>query len=155
MRATRSFQATWGSFTVFSSSPMVTPWSVISTDGHSVQFGHSFTLIGSIALPRLYIKTLGPPLTGRSRIVVLSDGVDGRTRLGGHDRIEAVTHRQTSTAAIAPASCARMNSKTLFGPIPANVFVSDRASVTAGFANDVDEVNQGQRALRRDAVRLA
>ncbi|HWW88741.1 MAG TPA: hypothetical protein VNZ26_34340 [Vicinamibacterales bacterium] len=29
--------------------------------------------------------------------------------------------------------------------MPANVFVTARAKVTAGFANDVDEVNQNQR----------
>ena len=41
-----------------------------------------------------------------------------------------------------PASCANMNAGTPAGAIPAYVFESDRASVTAGFANDVDAVNQ-------------
>ena len=35
-----------------------------------------------------------------------------------------------------------MNAGASAGRMPANVFVSDRASVTAGFANDVDAVNQ-------------
>jgi len=35
-----------------------------------------------------------------------------------------------------------MNQGTSSGRIPANVSLSDLAIVTAGFANDVDEVNQ-------------
>jgi hypothetical protein len=35
-----------------------------------------------------------------------------------------------------------MNAGTSNGLIPANVSVADRASVTAGFANDVEAVNQ-------------
>jgi hypothetical protein len=35
-----------------------------------------------------------------------------------------------------------MNGGTSTGRIPANVFEMDRASVTAGFAKDVDAVNQ-------------
>jgi hypothetical protein len=35
-----------------------------------------------------------------------------------------------------------MKAGTLDGSMPANVFVSDRASVTAGLANEVEEVNQ-------------
>ena len=35
-----------------------------------------------------------------------------------------------------------MNSATLSGPIPANVLLRARASVTAGLAKEVDEVNQ-------------
>jgi hypothetical protein len=35
-----------------------------------------------------------------------------------------------------------MNAATSEGRIPANVSVADRASVTAGFAKEVDAVNQ-------------
>ena len=35
-----------------------------------------------------------------------------------------------------------MNPGTSIGRMPANVFVSERAKVTAGFANEVDAVNQ-------------
>jgi hypothetical protein len=35
-----------------------------------------------------------------------------------------------------------MNGRTWFGEIPANVLVNDLANVTAGFANEVDAVNQ-------------
>ena len=35
-----------------------------------------------------------------------------------------------------------MNPPTSAGRIPANVFVIERAMVTAGFANDVEAVNQ-------------
>ena len=52
------------------------------------------------------------------------------------------SQRNSNVAAIAPASCAATNVGTSTGRIPANVSESDRAIVTAGFANDVDEVNQ-------------
>src|SRR5262249_9768530 len=49
IRATRSFHSAWVSFTVFLSSPMVTPWSVISRVGQPVQAGQRITLIASIS----------------------------------------------------------------------------------------------------------
>ena len=54
----------------------------------------------------------------------------------------ARANETANVAAKAPASCATMKSGTSAGAIPANV--SDKASgeVTAGFANDVDAVNQ-------------
>ena len=52
------------------------------------------------------------------------------------------SHRKSAVAAAAPASCAAMNPGASAGRIPANVSLAARASVTAGFANDVDEVNQ-------------
>jgi hypothetical protein len=42
----------------------------------------------------------------------------------------------------APATWERTNPGTLAMPIPANVSVKPRARVTAGLANDVEEVNQ-------------
>ena len=45
-------------------------------------------------------------------------------------------------AAPAPASWATMKPGTSAGRIPANVSVAARASVTAGLANDVEDVNQ-------------
>ena len=45
-------------------------------------------------------------------------------------------------AAAAPNSCAAMNPGASCGRIPEKVSVSDRATVTAGFANDVEPVNQ-------------
>ena len=53
-----------------------------------------------------------------------------------------INQRNRTVAAAAPASCATMNPGTSAGRIPANVSVAERASVTAGFANDVDDVNQ-------------
>jgi hypothetical protein len=41
-----------------------------------------------------------------------------------------------------PQSCAAMNATTPEGAIPAKVSDKDRAIVTAGFAKDVDAVNQ-------------
>src|SRR6516165_10645276 len=45
---TSSFHSACESRTVFLSSPIVTPWSVISTAGQAVQAGHSVNFIGSI-----------------------------------------------------------------------------------------------------------
>jgi hypothetical protein len=45
-------------------------------------------------------------------------------------------------AAKAPAICATMNNGTSDGRIPAKVSDNERAIVTAGFANEVDAVNQ-------------
>jgi hypothetical protein len=39
-------------------------------------------------------------------------------------------------------SCAIINAGTWFIAIPAKVVVNPRANVTAGFANEVDAVNQ-------------
>ena len=53
-----------------------------------------------------------------------------------------ISQLNKNVAAIAPASCANTNNGTSTGRIPANVSENERAMVTAGFANDVDEVNQ-------------
>jgi hypothetical protein len=42
----------------------------------------------------------------------------------------------------APESCAAMNPETWAGAMPANVLLRARAIVIAGFANDVEAVNQ-------------
>src|SRR5215471_2689363 len=52
------------------------------------------------------------------------------------------SQRKSNVAANAPASCATMKPGASTGRIPANVSLAARARVTAGFANDVDEVNQ-------------
>jgi hypothetical protein len=56
--------------------------------------------------------------------------------------IEGTNHLKSSVAANAPASWAATNPPTSAGLIPAKVFVMDRATVTAGFANEVEAVNQ-------------
>src|SRR6185436_2338253 len=53
-----------------------------------------------------------------------------------------INQQATSVATPAPANSAKMNAGTSEGRIPANVSLSDRARVTAGFAKDVEEVNQ-------------
>src|SRR5258707_10268455 len=55
--------------------------------------------------------------------------------------------RKRNVAATPPAICAPTNGKTSAGRIPANVSLSDLAIVTAGFANDVDAVNQYAAAM--------
>src|SRR5262245_33222632 len=51
-------------------------------------------------------------------------------------------HRITATANTPAITCATMNPGTSTGRIPANESLTARASVTAGFANEVDAVNQ-------------
>ena len=52
------------------------------------------------------------------------------------------SHENTAAPAPAPIACASRNAPTSSGRIPANVSLNARAIVTAGFANDVDAVNQ-------------
>jgi hypothetical protein len=47
-----------------------------------------------------------------------------------------------TVATAAPTACAATNIGTSASRIPENVSVKARANVTAGFANEVDEVNQ-------------
>src|SRR5437016_7610222 len=53
-----------------------------------------------------------------------------------------VSQQNRAVAEPAPSSWATMNAGASAGRIPANVSVADRARVTAGFANDVEAVNQ-------------
>ena len=57
-------------------------------------------------------------------------------------RTAGTSQRNGIVAVDAPASCATTKPGTSVGRMPAKVSVSDRATVTAGFANDVDAVNQ-------------
>jgi hypothetical protein len=56
-------------------------------------------------------------------------------KFGTNQRNKKVAHK-------APAICAAMNNGTSDGRIPAKVSDKERAIVTAGFANEVDAVNQ-------------
>lgn len=53
-----------------------------------------------------------------------------------------MSHLKSAVAVPAPMSCAAMKAGASAGRIPANVSVAERASVTAGLANDVEAVNQ-------------
>jgi len=55
---------------------------------------------------------------------------------------EGTSHDHKLVAAKEPISCATMKAGESIGRIPEKVFVNDRAKVTAGFAKDVDAVNQ-------------
>ena len=48
----------------------------------------------------------------------------------------------TATPIAAPTSCAPRKGRTDVGAIPAKVSVKMRPIVTAGFANEVEDVNQ-------------
>jgi len=62
-------------------------------------------------------------------------------------RVSAYSHRKRNVAASPPASCAPRKGITSAMRIPVKVLVNARASVTAGFANDVEEVNQYAAAM--------
>src|ERR1700722_2159029 len=55
---------------------------------------------------------------------------------------DGTSQRNRNVAAIAPPNCAAMNAGTSAGRMPENVSETARASVTAGLANEVDDVNQ-------------
>jgi hypothetical protein len=55
---------------------------------------------------------------------------------------DGISHLKSSVAANAPPNCAPTNPDTSFGLMPEKVFVTERARVTAGLANEVDAVNQ-------------
>ena len=54
----------------------------------------------------------------------------------------APSHSKTRIAENPPQICAAIKGRTSAGRIPANVSLNERAIVTAGFANDVEAVNQ-------------
>src|ERR1700758_1530971 len=64
---TSSFHSACDSRTVFVSSPIVTPLSVISTSGHSVQFGHRVNLTFSIGHTFLLMDCQNPTICSHYR----------------------------------------------------------------------------------------
>jgi len=58
------------------------------------------------------------------------------------ERNVGISQRNSNVAPRPPRNWARTKSGTSMGRIPANVSETDLAIVTAGFANEVDEVNQ-------------
>jgi hypothetical protein len=55
---------------------------------------------------------------------------------------EGMSHRIRTVAAIAPHICAAMKNGASMGRIPAKVLETALGMVTAGFANDVEEIKQ-------------
>ena len=55
---------------------------------------------------------------------------------------DGISHRKSNVAANAPANWATTNPVTSAGLMPENVLLNDRAMVTSGLANDVEDVNQ-------------
>src|SRR5688572_7871272 len=106
------------------------------------------------------VRELRGDLGGRARLgleggdaigdALVVDGRDRRRVLGprqprrerAHGRDTGTSQRNSQVAAAAPASCATTKPGTSAGRMPANVSLAARASVTAGFANEVDAVNQ-------------
>ncbi len=80
-----------------------------------------------------------PGSTARSTIASLQDQHHAYRVLDIHDR---QNQRPRTTAASIPTNCAAMNAPTPVGAMPAKVSDSARAIVTAGLANDVEDVNQ-------------
>ncbi len=62
-------------------------------------------------------------------------------------RNDGYQKRASATANTAPVTCATTNAGTLDGLIPANVSLNVRATVTAGLAKLVDDVNQYAAAI--------
>jgi len=56
--------------------------------------------------------------------------------------VAGYNQQNNRVAAAAPSNCATINPGASTGRIPANVLDAARAKVTAGLANEVDEVNQ-------------
>ena len=54
---------------------------------------------------------------------------------------------KNQVAKAAPTNCAAINAGACSGAIPENVSVKERAIVTAGFAKDVEAVNQYAAAI--------
>ena len=63
-----------------------------------------------------------------------------------------MSHAIRAIPARAPRSCATMNIGTSSGAMPAKVAVNARAIVTAGFANEVEAVNQYASMLHSEIV---
>src|SRR6185312_14583485 len=61
---------------------------------------------------------------------------------GAYSGNVGTSHRKSAVDAAAPRSWATMNPGASAGRIPAKVSLAARARVTAGLANEVDEVNQ-------------
>src|SRR3954466_15028132 len=103
-------------------------------------------LVGSDTRLNDAAATLGAPGIVNAREEHRFHGADisdrGITTRSADCGSDGTSHRNRIVATAAPASCATMNPATSAGRMPANVSVSARARVTAGFANDVDAVNQ-------------
>ena len=69
-------------------------------------------------------------------------GVWGTRMSGATTGRAGIIHRNSTVAAAAPTNCAAIKPGTSTGRMPLNVFVAALARATAGFANDVEAVNQ-------------
>jgi hypothetical protein len=81
-------------------------------------------------------------LHGASRRVRAADRACGIKISGAASGSCGLSHSKRAVAAAAPKSWAAMNPGSSVGRIPATVLVAVRASVTAGFAKEVDAVKQ-------------
>ena len=77
----------------------------------------------------------GRPLTGDLRGGAMTRGPAMRAAAGA-------TGRPATTPSAPPTNCCAMKAATDAGAMPANVSREHAATVTAGFANDVELVNQ-------------
>src|SRR5882724_4445933 len=66
----------------------------------------------------------------------------GSNTFGATSGRPGTSQRKNNVAEMAPANCAAMNSGASAGRIPAKVSDNARAMVTAGFAKEVEAVNQ-------------
>lgn len=111
--------------------------------------GHRFDRLGT-NLRRLDtgafdLKSIAGYVTQNSFSHLAAGGVSGAENQNAffvaHDFF-GTSQLNTNAAKTAPSICAAMKAGTSDRRMPVNVSVNERARVTAGFANDVDEVNQ-------------
>jgi hypothetical protein len=76
--------------------------------------------------------------------------VDAQKQDTLHERGLPKTNLMTTTANRAPNNCINTNIGTDSGAIPANVLLRLRAMLTAGFANEVDEVKKYKALSKQD-----
>ena len=82
-----------------------------------------------------------PPTAGEAYALAFSE-LCGRTASSAARAAEGNRIRRRPRPTAAPASCARTNAGTEDGAMPAKVSLKMRPTVTAGFAKDVEQVNQ-------------
>jgi hypothetical protein len=68
-------------------------------------------------------------------------------RANSYEGEPVLAEMNSASASAAPTPCANTKAGTLEGSIPENVAVKPRAKVTAGFAKEVDAVNQYAAAM--------
>ena len=119
----------------------------VSLDDHGRE---PLALLGELRFDLFHAARLGLERRDAIGDALVVDRRDARSvadlrqarRERAHVRGAGTSQPKSQVAAAAPATCASTKLGTSAGRIPANVSLAARARVTAGFANEVEEVNQ-------------